>query len=216
MTKIGSAAYDQTLHQRSGTTSRPKDRPSGDAWPSMQPQTIRVEDVQALDMSLLKPIRIAELPTEEYNAMIERDLRFLEAKYQVTPEPIRPERHAGSDLYATVGSIEIDNSGGVMIPDDELARRIHREIYDAGIIPADLEGPRLAAEMAKQIARLLGATVSKARTALTQADYARLPVFKQPESRIDREAMRADPFFAMLEKVIAERKEYIARVAHPS
>lgn len=210
MTKIGPTHYDQATSHRHGVANKQKDG-AGDSFHSASPaQAFKVEDLQAVDFSGLKGTRISELPSDQYEAYIESQRTYLEAKYMKMPEPMSTAGHASFSTYATVGSVSVNNAGHVVIHDDVLAAKINREIYDAGLIPTGLEGPALAEEVAKQIAQLTGATVSGASTALTQSEYAALPALKQENGKIDREAMRSDPFYALLDKISTERSEYLS------
>lgn len=62
------------------------------------------------------------------------------------------------------------------------------------------KGPDLAQDGADQIAAMLGGKVSKSRTALTQIQYAALPLIVTQPPTVDYQAMMGDPLYAQLQK----------------
>lgn len=148
--------------------------------------------VKPLDMSKLKPVQLTGEALQSHLARMEK---LLEARYQQLPDL---SGHPAYQDYATVevnGQVvaTIDNHG-FTTTSNSVGARIGR------LLPGDVNGqtgPVLAQARADIIAKALGGKVVKSSTALTQAEFRRLP---EPKVTIDTEAMQADPLFAALQK----------------
>lgn len=174
------------------------------------------------------PIKVSELPDDEYQNFIESDERaiasyrkHLESIYSNDGEIPDFSDYAGIKTYATVvvgGKVvaTIDNQGGVVTTDDALGARL------ANLLVGDIggkNGPDLAQARAEQMAELLGGRISKADTAITQRQFDALPDVWGEDRVVDYEAMKQDPLYQYiqnisdnLEKVKQERQEFLTRM----
>jgi hypothetical protein len=189
---------------------------SVDARPSVATFKFMGRVITATSLAVdLKPMNVSELPEDQYQAFIEGEelalaanKKYLENQYtdrswtdtveaSLKVVPISP----ASQAYASIvvgGKVmaTIDNQG-VVTSDDALGETIRNLLQDS---PDGAAGPELAQARAEQIAELLGGSVQKSDTALTQGEFNALPAIELPEPTVDYEAMKNDPQYAQLQK----------------
>lgn len=172
---------------------------------------IPVGSLTLLNMSGIKATPIWELPEEEYQrALAAAENMF---KYQYQSEPAMPDlsNYQPVKPYATVvvnGKVvaELDNQG-CMTTSNELYSRLQDKI------PNDVNGkngPVLAQARAEIVAQMLGGSIVKADTAMTQMAFNGYPSLEIPEPVIDYETMMKDPLYLNLQKVKEQRAAYLA------
>ena len=148
--------------------------------------------VKQLDTSKLT---MKQLTSEELQSHFARMEKFLEARHRQFPDL---SSHPAYQDYATVevnGKVvaTIDNHGFATTSNSVGAKL-------AGQLPGSVNGktgPVLAQVRAELIAGMLGGTVVKSASAITQAAFDRLP---QPSVTVDQAALQADPLYASLQK----------------
>lgn len=167
---------------------------------------LRAANVRAIDSGNLKKVNIAEASDETFQHFIEMQQRFLELRFSSGADTAG---HPAYSSYATVtlnGKVvaKIDNNGFV-----ETSNAAGGQLH--GRLPGDVNGrtgPVLAEARAERIAELLGGKVERSASALSQAQYERLP---KPETKIDYAAMRADPAYEQLQKTKQARSAFLAQ-----
>lgn len=169
--------------------------------------------------AVLKPMRIAELPEEDYQGAVDALESMLRGKYMqselmIEPDPSYLANHPAMKTYATVvvgGKVvaTLDNQG-MMTTDNALGaqlRGLPDQVNGRG-------GPDLAQARAEHVAALLGGKVVKAKTAISQAQFNANPIDQERlRPKIDVDAMRLDPMNAQIQALKAERAAYLARQA---
>lgn len=160
--------------------------------------------------SPLKAFNPAELPEDKYQTFIELAERHLEAnklmlehEYTTQPAPPAMSNWAGNKEFATVtvggrGVATITNQGVVETKNNSLGERLRDGLV--GEVNGK-NGPALAQARATQIASLLGGKIQTAGTAISQSEYDALPDIN-PVPTTDYEAMRQDPKFAELQRML--------------
>lgn len=152
-------------------------------------------------------VHISELPEEQYQVYVKSQeyqlaamKRGLEDQYRLR-HPSDPSSNPRIQPYATVvidGKVvaTIDNQGVLTGLDPRVTNL-------GGRLPTSLNGtygPDLARKWADTVARLVGGTVVKAETALTQSEFDALPYYDPRSAPIDYEAMKNDPEYARLQE----------------
>ncbi|WP_321499992.1 hypothetical protein [Breoghania sp.] len=99
-----------------------------------------------------------------------------------------------ADIVAT-----IDNQG-VVSSKNELGAKL-KDILRGEVNGTN--GPDLAQARAEQISDFLGGEIVKADTAITQAEFEGLPSAEGIQQSLDYEAMKNDPMFEQLQRMIA-------------
>lgn len=167
---------------------------------------------------ILKPVNIAELPEESYQAYVEGMKMNLEAnkehlENQYTERSF-PET-AATQSYANVvvnGKVvaEIDNQG-LFRSDNDFGKNFYDTLIDE---VNGTNGPDLAQARAEQIADYVGGRVVKTDTAITQTEF---EAIEEPQATVDYEGMKNDPmydrlqrFAARIESIGKARGEYLA------
>ena len=204
-----------------------------DSAPTMdsRPSTVTVNfqgkllNINLLDTSNLKKINVSELPEDQYQSFMEREQQriaanrqFLENQYtRYTAPDYSNDPRMKSYATITVGGqvvAKIDNQG-VIETDDALGAKL-RDMLLGDVNGTN--GPDLAQARAQQIATLVGGTIVKSNTAMTQNHFNALPPIEQPKAVVDYEAMKQDPLYAQLQNMSAnfestkqKRTEYLAQ-----
>jgi hypothetical protein len=168
--------------------------------------------------------RTWEMSDDVYNERVavlseslEMQKNALKAQY-TSASTSDPSIAARTADYATVtvdGNViaKIDNQGGVESSDsDSLA--FQKALLDTADTAS---GPDLAQTRAEKIAAILGGTVQKASTAMTQSAFDTLPSLESLQVT-DTQAMESDPRhaelqkeFAALDSLMQKRAEYLAQ-----
>lgn len=149
---------------------------------------------------------ISEAPEELYNNYIRSQESFLEARYtQINAHP----NSARNQPYATVKVngqtvATIDNNGYVE-SSGATGNRLHTVLSEEG---GPRPGPGLAEERAAKIAALLGGTVEKASSALTQSAY---QARTANSLSVNYEAMREDEAYQQLQEIKRARTLFLAQ-----
>lgn len=169
--------------------------------------SISLADVRPVDMSGAKPIRAWEQSAEVFANFVRAQEAILESRHSVRPDTSRDPAYAP---YATVqigGKVvaEIDNHGWVTTS-NATAARVGELPDSAG---GAVSGPALARARAEYLADRLGGSVVTAPTAMTQAEFARLP---QPGVKLDTAAMLADPLYRNLQQLKEARAQYLQQL----
>lgn len=162
--------------------------------------------IRVLDGIKLIPVKISEADEQTYQRFIGVQQAMLEHRYGQAPDL---SSNPAYKPYATVrigGKVmaEIDNNGFVTS-----SNAIGARIRDA-LSAADGagEGPNLAQARAELIAELLGGTVEKSSTALTQAQFTAVP---KPVASVDYEAMWQDRLYEQLQRTRQARTLFLAQ-----
>lgn len=157
-------------------------------------------------MSKLKLMSISEASEEHYQHFIDAQERFLEARHS---QPADTSKNPTYKEYATVtvnGRIvaEIDNHGWVKTS-NSIGGNIQQLFSDES---NGLIGPGLAQQRSEKIADLLGGTVQKSTTAMSQTQFNSTP---QPHSTIDYQALKEDQAYEQLQKTKQARTLFLAQ-----
>jgi hypothetical protein len=165
-----------------------------------------ISSIRILEAIKLTPVKISEADEETYKRLVDVQQTILEHRYSKAPDL---SDNPAYKPYATVrvgGKVvaEIDNNGFVTS-----SNAIGARIKDA-LSAADGagEGPNLAQARAELIAKLMGGTVEKASTALTQAQFKTIP---KPSVAVDYEALRQDPLYEQLHRTKQARTLFLAQ-----
>ncbi len=162
--------------------------------------------VRAIDLSKQKLMHISEASEEVYQSFVQNQERFLEAQYSSHSYDANSPRHQDFATIEVNGKTvaTIDNNGFVA-SSNALGGKINKLLSEDN---STLSGPQLAQDRAAKIADLLGGTVVKSATALSQSEYNAHP---KPETRIDHQAMQQDPSYLALQKVKEARTLYLTQ-----
>lgn len=163
-------------------------------------------NLRALDMSKLKLISISEASEENYQRFIDAQEKFLEARHSQAADTSKNPTYKE---YATVtvnGRVvaEIDNHGWVKTS-NSMGGNIQQLFADES---DGLIGPGLAQQRAEKIADLLGGTVQKSTTAMSQTQFNSTP---QPRSTIDYQALKEDQAYEQLQKTKQARTLFLTQ-----
>lgn len=168
--------------------------------------SINSPHVTALDTSKMKAFHLSEAPEEQYQSFINAQEKFLKSQYTEHPDT------SNHPLYKPYATVQVDgktvatlyNSGGVS-SSNAIGAKIQKLFADDD---TSLSGPAGAQERAEKIAELLGGTVEKSSTAITQAQFRANP---HPEGTINYAAMHEDPMYEQLQKTKQARTLYLAQ-----
>lgn len=163
-------------------------------------------------IDVLEPIPLSKVNKESHERFINSTEMMLEHKYTRMPEEADPSNNPLTKPYADIvvkGRVvaTIDNQGIVTSKDDLLKQR-YRDVLGSA---SGTYGPDMAERIAKSIAKVLGGSVAKQHTALTQAQLQALPQLENPQPWIDYDAMFADPEYAQLQEMRQKRDDYLAQ-----
>lgn len=160
---------------------------------------------------LLKPIDVAALPEDRFQAYMQAEKDRLEANQQYLewlhtniPETVSAPPSPRTKAYANIvvgGRVvaTIDNQGVVGTKNGAIGDRINKLIMDGLDAEAALPGgPTTAQDRAERIAKLVGGKIVKADTALTQRAFDALPP-PVPSWTIDYDRMKSDPLYSQLQ-----------------
>lgn len=169
-------------------------------------QGIDLARVQRLDTSGLKRVNLAEAPEEEYGRFLDMMERMLELRHAVPPDVSNNPAYEDYAQVVVKGKVVavIDNNGAV-----ESSNAVGAQLQDR--LPGSVNGssgPRLAQARAEVIASLLGGTVEKASTALTQSTWERTP---KPTMTFNRQGMLEDPLYENITRLKQARSTFLAQ-----
>jgi hypothetical protein len=165
-----------------------------------------VDQMQKMDLTSAKRFNIAEAPDELYNNYIRAQENFLEARYtKINADP----NSARNQPYATIKVngqtvATIDNNGYVE-SSGAIGSRLHTLLAEEG---GPRPGPGLAEDRAAKIAQLLGGSVEKASTALTQSAYQSSTA---NSLSVNYDAMREDDAYQQLQEIKRARTLFLAQ-----
>jgi hypothetical protein len=168
---------------------------------------ISLADARPVDMSGAKTIRAWEQSDEFFASFVRAQEAILESRHTARPDTSSDPAYAP---YATVqigGRVvaEIDNHGWVTTS-NATAAGIGKLPDSAG---GAISGPTLARARAEYLADRLGGSVVTAPTAMTQAEFTRLP---QPGVKVDTAAMLADPLYRNLQMLKEARTQFLQQL----
>lgn len=168
--------------------------------------SIHNPNVKSVDMSKFKQINLAEADDKIYESFIKGQQRFLELRYTQAPDT---SNNPAYKSYATIEKngetvAKVDNNGFVETS-NALGQKIQSLFANED---STLKGPALAEDRAAKIAQLLGGTVKKSSTALTQAQFNATPKIT---TTIDYKAMSHDPAYEQLQKTKQARTLFLAQ-----
>ncbi|CDN94729.1 hypothetical protein [Agrobacterium tumefaciens] len=209
-----------------GTEEKSAHHPSVDSLPSRASINFQGVLFSSTRLENATPLNIAELSEEEYRNFVESDERaieanriYLEREYSNDEKIPDMSKYSDIKLYATVsvgGTIvaKIDNQGGVETTDEALGKSL------MSLLISDMNGtngPNLAQARAEQISKLLGGSIVKADTALTQLQFSALSNTNQTERVVNYEAMKQDPIYQHtqnllenIEKIKQQRQDFLS------
>ncbi|MCZ7482936.1 hypothetical protein [Rhizobium rhizogenes] len=210
-----------------GTEEKSARQPSVDSLPSRASINFQGVLFSSTRLENATPINIAELSEEEYRNFVESDERaieanrsYLEREYSNDEKIPDMSKYSDIKLYATVsvsGTIvaKIDNQGGVETTDEALGKSL------MSLLISDMNGtngPNLAQARAEQISKLLGGSIVKADTALTQLQFSTFSNTNQTERVVNYEAMKQDPIYhhtqnllENIEKIKQQRQNFLSQ-----
>lgn len=147
--------------------------------------------------------KISEGTEEEYQGfkkIIEDGLRL---SHVVPPDLSNNPAYKDYARVTVNGKVvaTLDNNGFAAMSNDA-AGTLGNSLPDSGC------GPALAKARAEAIAKALGGKVEVADTAMTQADWARVPT---PKLSYDEAAIRADPMYSQLQALTRDRAAFLAQ-----
>ncbi|MDO1581322.1 hypothetical protein Q2T52_04360 [Rhizobium oryzicola] len=172
----------------------------------------------------VKEVNISALPESEYQDFLAASKALITGKQDglehdyTTVIPADVSNDPRVKPYATVtvagkGIVRIDNQGVVGAENDALGRILTAMFAND---TSTLSGPDAAEYRAKKIAQLLGGTIEKAKTAITQKVFESLPPLEDKKI-VDTEGMKKDPRYQEIERlqsnyeeVVAKRAQYLA------
>ncbi|PCJ01068.1 MAG: hypothetical protein COB14_04085 [Alphaproteobacteria bacterium] len=162
--------------------------------------------VTALDTSKMKAFHVSEAPEELYQSFISAEEKFLKSQYTEHPDT------SNHPLYQPYATVQVDgktvatlyNSGSVS-SSNALGAKIQKLFANEN---TNLSGPAGAQDRAGKIAELLGGTVEKSSTAMTQAQF---NATGQPQGTVDYKAMHEDPMYEKLQKTKQARTLFLAQ-----
>jgi hypothetical protein len=168
---------------------------------------ISLADARPVDMSGAKPVRAWEQSNEFFASFVRAQEAILESRHSARPDTSNDPAYAP---YATVqvgGRVvaEVDNHGWVTTS-NATAAGIGQLPDSAG---GAISGPALARVRAEYIADRLGGSVVTAPTAMTQAEFTRLP---EPGVKLDTAAMLADPLYRNLQVLKEARTQFLQQL----
>lgn len=218
---VADSAYEDLLDNSDTNTVATADSSAGAAGSrtvDIRPSTVtmnlqaKLSILNRIDMSTVKATPIWELPDDRYEATISGMQRGLEADHLSMPEQIDLRNDPRGKSFATIvvgneAVATIDNQGGVSSDDAVAAKLRDRLTGDVN----GTNGPNLAQARADEIAKLLGGSVVKADTAITQDAFEALPSIETAPPTIDYDAMKKDPIFVQLESMKQKRAEYLTQ-----
>jgi hypothetical protein len=160
-------------------------------------------NVSQIDTSKLTPIKLSEEQREQFFGRIEK---MLEGQYRRPPDT---SNHPAYRDYATVqvnGKVvaTIDNHGFVQ-SSNSVGAKISGKLADSD---NGKTGPALAQARADMIAGMLGGSVVKSPSALTQQQFNGL---SQPTSSVDYGALQADPLYQNLMRTKQAETAFLAQ-----
>ena len=162
--------------------------------------------VTALDTSKMKAFHVSEAPEEMYQNFINAEEKFLESQYT---EHSDTSNHPLYQPYATVQvngkTVATLYNGGSVSSSNAIGAKIQKLFTNEG---TNLSGPAGAQDRAEKIAELLGGTVEKSSTAMTQAQFRANP---HPEDTVNYSAMHEDPMYEQLQKTKQARTLFLAQ-----
>lgn len=169
----------------------------------------------------LKPMDIAELPEADYQTAMDIQLKGIElsekslqSQYTDYSAPdLSHEPRVQTYATVTVGGrvvATIDNQGGVESSDADYLR------FKAALSDSvnNTNGPDLAQRRAEEIAAVLGGTVQKSSTAITQSQFEALPEPSTAKATVDYDAMRRDPAYQIIQDMYAQYENTVQRRAN--
>ncbi len=162
-----------------------------------------------VDPSSIRSLNRENIPTsvtEMFQSYYESQQKFLESRYTT---PADTSKHPAYQDYATVrvnGKVvaRIDNNG-FLETSNSLGAVLQAELPGA---VNGKSGPMLAQARAEKIAEFFGGEVERSSTALTQAEFDRLPTVGY---NIDTAAMQADPMYEQLQRSKQAHTEFLAQ-----
>lgn len=181
-----------------------------------QAATLMGPALRAVDT--LKQIDILDLTEAQYNTFLEQNQDRIEAntfylKSQYTDWSSTATVEASLAAYPSVstpatlpyatvvvsGSVvaTIDNQG-VVESDNDLGERLQSSLLDE---INEMNGPDLAQERADKIAKILGGSVVRSDTAITQSAFDALPFIDDQRPKANYEAMKRDPLYQQLQSM---------------
>lgn len=168
----------------------------------------------------LKPMDIAELPEADYQTAMDVRLKgitlsekSLQSQYTDYSAPdFSNEPRVQTYATVTVGGrvvATIDNQGVVESSDADYLR------FKAALSESvnTTNGPDLAQRRAEEIAAVMGGTVQKSTTAITQSQFEALPEAATTKTTVDYDAMRRDPAYQMIQDMYAQYENTVQRRA---
>jgi len=183
----------------------------------------RVFDIagEVLDVSTLKAMPIAEMPEEDYQSLLEglerwRDSFSMKLENMTWPEMPDASTYAVLKDYASImvgGEVvaKTDNQGGIVTYDNALSQMVAESLAGIDELAGSMGisyGPDLAQFRAERIAGMLGGTVTKLSTALTQGQYDAAPKLN-PENhrpRVNDETLKNDPEYIRIRQQVEDLK----------
>lgn len=166
-----------------------------------------IKDLQPIDMSKVKAIKLSEAPEEQFQNFVRSTESILKNSHMIMPNT------AGNPAYQDYARVMVNGkevarleNNGMLETSNSLAVKLD------GLIPNQSAkggtGPELAKLRAETIARLLGGSVVMADTAMTQARYDALPPLTP---KVDYEALRQDPMYLALQETKKARLLFLAQ-----
>lgn len=168
--------------------------------------SINEPHVKALDMSKMKMLHVSEASEEQYKNYVHSQEKVLKSQYTERPDV------SDHPLYKPYATVQVDgktvatlyNSGGVS-SSNAIGAKIQGLFANED---TNLSGPAGAQDRAEKIAELLGGTVEKSSTAITQARFRADP---HPEGTVNYSAMHEDPMYEQLQKTKQARTLFLAQ-----
>jgi len=175
-------------------------------------RSISIDQDKIQTLENFKPINISELPEEKYTDFIDALIniailrtKLLESEYtDSSSEAISYVATAATQLYGSVvvggrAAATIDNQGVVM-SDNELGQRL---LSEASSETYCKNGPDLAQARLVRIAKILGGSIIKADTAISQKSFDALPSLNHQRPTPDYRAMEGDTSYNEIKKLYA-------------
>lgn len=149
---------------------------------------------------------ISEAPEELYNDYIRSQESFLEARYtQINADPNSARNQPYAAIKVNGQTVATIDNNGYVESSGAIGSRLHTLLSeDDGTRP----GPGLAEDRAAKIAALLGGSVEKASTALTQSAY---QSSRANSLSVNYEAMREDDAYQQLQEIKRARTLFLAQ-----